>query len=230
MPHDRNLYFNDVNVVLAGTLNKPQLKEYLYSSFRIELHDRQRSHIVHEPPKPCLFGKDPKLDEAISNVNLSASKHTLYNPFDVKDSHWDPYGVATLSLNELILGQKMIELSVPVLPCAAPDVFGRDTNRNGAANRRSIGNDDHPLQPGEYLDSNTQLSLTVWAAKSILGSSKEREATDNTNVNTHCLMASQKRTLNIISDDTVCFLKFDSQSLVLLACFWHFFFFNFECL
>jgi hypothetical protein len=202
-PHDLNLYFNDVNVVLAGLLDKPLLREHLHTPLRIEVHDRDRSKIIHEPPKPCLFGKDAKLDEGISSVSLSAATHTQHNPFDAKDAHWDPFGVATAPLDELILGQRMIELCVPVLPCAAPDVFAR-----GGGNSKR---DDQPMQPGDYLNANTQLNITVWSAKAVFSSGGKNgqsttageESSRSFPINTHRLLSSQKRKLNISADDEV---------------------------
>lgn len=164
---DKNLYFNDINVFLLGTVNKPDLKEYLYKSFEIEVHDRDRNQHHGVSLKPCLFGNDETLDENISSVSLAASKHTMYNPFEIKNKYWDPYGVAKVSLNELILGKRMLEMGIPVLPCDAPDVLGRSNSSKNSSNKKTLGHEDSPLQAGEYLDSNTQLDVTMWVAKPI---------------------------------------------------------------
>lgn len=82
--HHDDVYFNDINVYLAGLLPKPELHEFIYSSlFEVQVHDRDRKaaldatdskdhqHKTQTNPsfKPCLFGNDPSIDERISNVN-----------------------------------------------------------------------------------------------------------------------------------------------------------------
>jgi hypothetical protein len=161
---EKNLYFNDTNVYLAGLLNKQELHEFFHqTAFEIEIHDRDRKKVVDQPLKPCLFGNDA-VDNQISNVNSVASKHTIHNPFETRTKHWDPYGVAKLNLFELVLGKKLIEFFVPVLPCAAPDVLGR-TNHKESSNTKILGYDDQPLQSGAYLDSNTHINVRISVAK-----------------------------------------------------------------
>lgn len=160
---------------------------------------RDRTERTKEPPKPCIFGNDPKIDSRISNVSLAASKHTFTNPFDVKDQHWDPFGVAKLTLHELILGKRMLEFSVPVLPCAAPDLIGRNNNQTMATNSSLDGSkppvkspltrpvsygatsshDDIPMPPGSYLDANTQLNVTIWVAKPVFNERTNRITSKN---------------------------------------------------
>lgn len=161
---DRDLYFNDTNVILAGLLNRDELHEFLHQApFEIEVHDRDRKAVKTEPLKPCLFGNDA-IDDQISSVNSVASKRTKYNPFETKDKRWDPYGVAKLDLYELVLGKKLLELFVPVLPCIAPDVLGRNATKI-SSNKKVLGIEDSPLSAGQYLASNTHLNVKITLAK-----------------------------------------------------------------
>lgn len=66
-----DVFWEDVNVVLLGTLDKSGLAEYLQGpQFEVEVHDRDRK-IEQKKPKPSLFGENPE-DEMISNVSLVA--------------------------------------------------------------------------------------------------------------------------------------------------------------
>ena len=68
-----DVFWEDVNVVLLGTLDKGGLVEYLQGPhFQVEVHDRDRK-IEQKKPKPSLFGENPE-DEMINNVSLVAGK------------------------------------------------------------------------------------------------------------------------------------------------------------
>ena len=188
LEQDKHLYFNDINVFLVGLLNKEQLKEFFDSTtFQIEIHDRDRKPIQEQVVKPCLFGNDP-VDGQISSVNSVTAKHTLHNPFEAKSKHWDPYGIAKLNLYEFVLGKKLIEFFVPVLPCNAPDALGRPQDKN-SKNEKSIVPLDSSLQAGSFLESNTHLSVRLSVAKPLLEKSpantiKSQEESMNINNNT----------------------------------------------
>lgn len=163
---DKDLYFNDINVYLTGQFNRDELNEYLHQApFEIEIHDRDRKLKQSHGIKPCLFGNDP-IDGSISSTNSTSAKHTLHNPFDTKDRSWDPYGVAKLNLYDLFLGKKLIEFFVPVLPCKAPDVLGRNPVKF-SSNTKVIGDEDCPLSPGNFLDSNTHMYVRITTAKAL---------------------------------------------------------------
>jgi len=69
--HGSDVFWEDVNVVLLGTLDKGGLAEYLQGpQFQVEVHDRDRK-IEHKKLKPSLFGENPE-DEMINNVSLVA--------------------------------------------------------------------------------------------------------------------------------------------------------------
>lgn len=149
------------------------MSEFLHQApFELEIHDRDRKAVRHQPLKPCLFGNDA-VDDQISSVNSVASKHTLYNPFETKDKRWDPYGVAKLNLYELVLGKKLVEFFVPVLPCIAPDVLGRNATKI-SSNTKVLGNDDSPMSVGQYLDCNTHLNVKITVAKPLFEYKKTR--------------------------------------------------------
>ena len=177
---EQNLYFNDTNVYLAGLLNKEELHEFLHQTpFEIEIHDRDRKLISDQPLRPCLFGNDAS-DNQISSVNSVSVKHTIHNPFETRAKHWDPYGVAKLNLYELVLGKNLVEFYVPILPCTAPDVLGRNSmNKNGSSNTKILGYDDLPLQPGSFLDANTHMIIKVSVAKPLFYSSLRNRKPNN---------------------------------------------------
>ena len=69
--HGREVYWQDINVVLLGTLDKAALAEYLQGPhFQIEVHDRDRKMDLKKP-KPSLFGENVD-DDMINNVSLVA--------------------------------------------------------------------------------------------------------------------------------------------------------------
>ena len=177
---EKNIYFNDINVYLAGLLNKEELHEFLHQTpFEIEIHDRDRKIIVDQPLRPCLFGNDAT-DSQISSVSSVANKHTIHNPFETRTKHWDPYGVAKLNLYELVLGKKLIEYFVPILPCMAPDVLGRNSmNKNASSNTKVLGYDDTPLQTGNFLDANTHINIKISVAKPLFHSTTRTRNLNN---------------------------------------------------
>ena len=72
-----DVFWEDVNVVLLGTLDKRGLAEYLQGpQFQIEVHDRERK-IEQKKPKPSLFGENPE-DEMINNVSLVAGMRMFF--------------------------------------------------------------------------------------------------------------------------------------------------------
>lgn len=164
--HEENLFYNDINVYLTGLLNREELNEFFSGvPFEIEVHDRNRKPVEKESQRACLFGNDV-LDENISNVNSIAAKQTLHNPFETKQKCWDPFGVARLNLYDFVLGKKLIEYFVPVLPCAAPDALGRNANKS-SSNTKSLGDEDVPMQAGCFLDSNTHMNVKISVARSL---------------------------------------------------------------
>jgi len=58
---------------------------------------------------------------------LFAGRRTQYNALKNRPSSWDPYGVAKVNMSEFMLGQKVLNLQIPVHSCTIPDILGRET-------------------------------------------------------------------------------------------------------
>ncbi len=101
-----------------------------------------------------------------SLTNTVAAKHTRHNPFDAQLKNWDPYGVARLNLYDLVMGKRLVEFFVPVLPCVAPDVLGRGVGKT-TQNTRKIDSENAPTQAGHFLDCNTHLNVKITTAKPV---------------------------------------------------------------
>lgn len=72
---DKNIYWDDMNVVLAGLMSPAELREYLSGpAFQVEVHDRDRVFEKQRKLKASLFGDD-LTDEKISNVGTVASEY-----------------------------------------------------------------------------------------------------------------------------------------------------------
>ena len=76
-PHGRNVYWDDINVVLLGILDQGELHEYLEGPpLHIEMHDRDRDSELKKV-KADLFGDNPE-DEMINNVGLVAGNPLIH--------------------------------------------------------------------------------------------------------------------------------------------------------
>ncbi|CAL9703796.1 unnamed protein product [Knipowitschia caucasica] len=116
--HGAKIHFNDMNVILTGLLNPQDLHEFLSGPpMQIEVHDRDR-----KPARCGLGGQTRKKKE----------------PFD-------SYGVAGLSLSELLLGATDLKVCLPIRGCR-PDL-------------------DPSVPPGPYVDANSQLRVRVKLAR-----------------------------------------------------------------
>ena len=162
-PHDRNVHWDDVNVVLLGILDQGELQEYLQGPpLQIEIHDRDRDNDLKKI-KADLFGDNPE-DEMINNVSLIASRRTTHNPFKDKDKAWDPYGVAKLDLSELLLGQRYLYMSIPVHNCSSPDpTVGNDQPGGSILGYAGSvdGPEEEPLPSANYIEAGSELKLKI---------------------------------------------------------------------
>ncbi|XP_069062733.1 uncharacterized protein CFAP92 isoform X2 [Pleurodeles waltl] len=162
--HGTHVYFKDVNVILTGTISPGKLREYLRGPpLEIEVHDRDKK-MEDFVKTPSLFGSEPE-DEKLSNVGLVASKRTVYNPFMEKDKMWNPYGIAKVDLSDLLLGEKYLNIMVPIHSCVAPDPIGYQRDSKSGKIMGVPGSVDgpqgSPLRMGHYLESNSILKLRV---------------------------------------------------------------------
>ncbi|CAM4586061.1 unnamed protein product [Lepidochelys olivacea] len=161
--HGTHIYFKDVNVILTGTINPGELHEYFRGPpLEIEVHDRDRK-MAEDIKKPSLFG-DEQDDGKLSNVGLVSRKNTVYNPFTEKDNLWHPYGVAKVSLTDLLLGEKYLNISVPIHSCSVPDPgYQKDskTEKIMGVLGSVAGPQTSPLPMGHYLESDSVLKVRV---------------------------------------------------------------------
>lgn len=161
--HGKNIYWDDINVVLAGTIEPSELRQYLNGpAIDVEIHDRDRKREECKP-KPALFGDDLE-DEKISNVGTVASRRTINNPFIGRNKPWDPYGVSKLDLSEFLLGHQYLYMKVPIHNCAIPDIMGSGDKNEGkivGLPGAVDGPVDKPLQAGHYVQSNAMLKVKV---------------------------------------------------------------------
>ncbi|XP_053378149.1 uncharacterized protein LOC123529262 isoform X2 [Mercenaria mercenaria] len=163
-PHASSVYYDDINVILAGTFEPSEFRQYLNGPpLEIEVHDRDRK-LEEMKLKATLFGDDLE-DEKISNVGTVASRRTLHNPFKDKSKIWDPYGVARVDLSDLLLGNRYLYIKVPVHSCPPPDLLGLGDNRMsgkvmGLAGAVD-GPVDSPMPAGHYMSNNTMLKIKV---------------------------------------------------------------------
>ncbi|KAH3893051.1 hypothetical protein DPMN_017190 [Dreissena polymorpha] len=170
-PHAPNVYWDDVNVILAGTFEKSEFRQYLMGPpLEIEVHDRDRKP-EEVKLRPTLFGDDLE-DEKISNVGTVASRRTLHNPFKDKSKIWDPYGVAKVDLSDLLLGHRYLHLKIPVHNCPPPDLLGLGDSRMGGKMVGIAGAVDGPvdgpLATGHYMSSHTMLKVKVELAQPLV--------------------------------------------------------------
>uniref|UniRef100_A0A452HNF2 DUF4550 domain-containing protein n=1 Tax=Gopherus agassizii TaxID=38772 RepID=A0A452HNF2_9SAUR len=161
--HGTHIYFKDVNVILTGTISPGELREYFRGPpLEIEVHDRDRK-MAKDIKKPSLFGEEQD-DGKLSNVGFVSYKHTAYNPFTEKDNLWHPYGVAKVSLTDLLLGEKYLNISVPIHSCSVPDPgYQKDskTEKIMGVLGSVAGPQSSPLPMGHYLESDSVLKVRV---------------------------------------------------------------------
>lgn len=122
--HATNIYFGDTNVVLTGLMESEELREFLSGPpLEIEVHDRDR-----------------KLEETSKSGSalLLQQKTTVINN----------YGIASLNLSELLLGEKRIEAHLPIKRCPPPRC-------NKMASRIES------VAQGCYVDANSQLKVKI---------------------------------------------------------------------
>lgn len=158
-----DVFWEDVNVILLGTLDKGGLAEYLQGPhFQVEVHDRDRK-IEQKKPKPSLFGENPE-DEMINNVSLVAGRRTTHNPFSSRDKPWDPYGIAKFDLSGLLLGQKYLHLRSPIHCCPLPDTHSGLQKPDGPIVGQPgnvDGPEDKPMPVANYLEHGSELKVKV---------------------------------------------------------------------
>ncbi|RXM93494.1 hypothetical protein EOD39_19014 [Acipenser ruthenus] len=162
--HGTHVYLKDVNVIFTGLLGKGEFREYVRGTpIEIEIHDRDKK-MEETMKKSALFGTEPE-DAKISSVGLVSSQRTTHNPFTDKDKLYNPYGVAKLDLSDLLYGEKRLKVTLPIHASPLPDPTGiRGIGGSGriVGYPGSVdGPQDPALPAGHYLDSSSQLKVTV---------------------------------------------------------------------
>ncbi|EDO32777.1 predicted protein, partial [Nematostella vectensis] len=174
--HGREVYWQDTNVVLLGTIDKEVLAEYLRGPpLEIEVHERDRK-AEDKKTKPVLFGENPE-DEMINNVALIAGRRTTHNPFEGRGKTWDPYGIARFDLSGLLLGQKMLQLRSPIQSCPIPEINIGHEKQDGPIVGQ-LGNvdgpEDSPNPAANYLEAGSELKIKVELAYPINASTQDK--------------------------------------------------------
>ncbi|XP_065829258.1 uncharacterized protein [Oscarella lobularis] len=152
-PQNRELLWEDVGVVLVGSIDLALLVEWLCGPpFVVEIHDRDR---IFEGIKaqPVIFG-DLESDEDIGTLTHSEGGIRLtHDPFKGPSKPWDPYGVAKFDLSGLLRGECLLNLSSPILNCPRPN--------SNDERLRQIGPESQPTLAGNYLDAGSELKLKI---------------------------------------------------------------------
>ncbi|XP_036595541.1 uncharacterized protein KIAA1257 homolog [Trichosurus vulpecula] len=154
----------DINVILLGALDPQNLREYLEGPpMEVEIHDRDRKEEVYLTA-PSLFGED------LADANLTHVSHITYNdvtenPLEAINKKWDPYGIAKVSFGDLLLGQRLMDLFVPIHRCKPNASY---TQKDYKGRRKSFGGHDPmdtlqsaPMPMGNYFEYSSLLRLRI---------------------------------------------------------------------
>lgn len=143
--HDTNICFRDVNVILTGLMSPEELKEYLSGPpLEIEVHDRDRK--LEEKKIPAKLGL-----LSLPDILCAMKQKTTVRNF---------HGIASLNLNELLLGKKSLKVYLPIKCCPPPPLRDRKQstwNNEMTETAASI----EPMPPGRYFDANSELKIKV---------------------------------------------------------------------
>ncbi|CAL8336401.1 unnamed protein product [Lota lota] len=178
--HGTHVYFDDVLVVLAGSMGRGKLREYLTGPpLEIQVHDRDRKP-EKAPDTPGLFGTRPD-DDKLSSVAFAGRKRTAHDP--VVAQVYESYAVAHLDLSELVLGRRSLKVNLPIRSCPPPQLLGRERpmwerkmmDLPGDAD----GHGKKPMEQGHYFDSNAHLKVIVEIAHPLLGDADPTVGSDD---------------------------------------------------
>lgn len=129
--HATDIYFEDTNVVLTGLMNQEELREFLSGPpLEIEVHDRDRKS-QQSPEVGAAFGRSKP-----------------------KTSGFSSFGIARLSLSEMLTGQRRMEVHLPIRCCPPPQCARDSTSASGAATPWAIPR-------GDYARANAGLKVKI---------------------------------------------------------------------
>ncbi|XP_030314483.1 uncharacterized protein KIAA1257 homolog [Calypte anna] len=156
--HGTHVYFKDVNVLLTGLMKPGELQMCLQGPpLEIEVHDRDRN-MENSKKEPSLSGKD-ETGEKVDKLSFLACKCTDQKPF-TKSTVRHPHGVAKVSLSDLLLGQKYLNISAPIHSCSASDPAALSEEDEKQTRTESMSSSS-PLPMGHYLESDSVLTVRV---------------------------------------------------------------------
>ncbi|XP_042311413.1 uncharacterized protein KIAA1257 homolog isoform X1 [Sceloporus undulatus] len=154
--HGTDVFFKDMNVILLGTLKPGELSEYLRGPpLEIEVHDRDKKMEAIRT-KPSLFGEEPG-DSKLSNLNNVTSRSMFQNP--ISEEVWHPYGIAKISLVDLLLGEKTLNFTAPIQNCSVQDTSV--CQGENIADRGADGSQVVQLPMGHYVTAESHLKVRV---------------------------------------------------------------------
>ncbi|XP_044532188.1 uncharacterized protein KIAA1257 homolog [Gracilinanus agilis] len=159
-----HVYFEDINVILIGSLNPRNLREYLEGPpMDVEVHDRDKKEETYLA-LPALFGEDSAdatMNHSINAANMAQDIIDALDPSNKKD----PYGVAKVSFRDLLFGQKLMDLFVPIQRCKSDSAGKKKEGKGEKRISGSRGPMENPylssMPVGNYFESSTLLKLRI---------------------------------------------------------------------
>lgn len=153
--HQKDLVYNEYDVVLLGTMSKELLQEYLLGPpLKIEIHDRDPKQDLKE--RSGIFGTH-KDDEHISSITFSSN--SVHNggydePFSVH------CGIAEFDLSELLRGERLLTLVSPIR-----NLTRSSDNKSPDKVAKIKG---FSIPPGDYLGRGSELKIKVELSRSLI--------------------------------------------------------------
>ncbi|XP_062829901.1 uncharacterized protein CFAP92 isoform X2 [Anolis carolinensis] len=158
--HGTEVFFKDMNVILIGTLKPEELSEYLRGPpLEIEVHDRDKKMEAIKT-KPSLFGEEPG-DSKLSNLSFSNINFRYMLQSSFSEEIWHPYGVARISLVDLLLGEKTLNFIVPIQNCSVQDTAVCQGENIAEKDRGGDGSQVIQLPMGHYVNAESHLKVRV---------------------------------------------------------------------
>nr|XP_060615873.1 uncharacterized protein CFAP92 [Anolis sagrei ordinatus] len=158
--HGTEVFFKDMNVILIGTLKPGELSEYLRGPpLEIEVHDRDKKMEAIKS-KPSLFGEEPG-DSKISSLSFNNISFRYMLKSSVSEEIWHPYGVARISLVDLLLGEKTLNFIVPIQNCSVQDTTVCQGENIAEKDKGGDGSQVIQLPMGHYVNAESHLKVRV---------------------------------------------------------------------
>ncbi|XP_007500399.2 uncharacterized protein CFAP92 isoform X2 [Monodelphis domestica] len=159
-----HVYFEDVNVILIGSLNPRNLREYLEGPpMEVEIHDRDKKEDTYLV-LPALFGEDSADANMNQSINVASMAQDIIDALDPSNKK-DPYGIAKVSFKDLLFGQKLLDLFVPIQGFKSDST----SKKKDSKGEKRISGSYRPMEKafsslmpmGNYFESSTLLKLRI---------------------------------------------------------------------